>query len=372
MKNNKRGSVPVLLTAILMSFLLIISFLAESAVGIAARDYSNNVLDLAGRSILSEYDRHLKEKYGLFGLLMDSETAERKLNFYVGHCLGNSFGKIDMFALKAEAFRADLSSYALTDPERLEKQIMDYMQYRVITEGLDTMGLLQKSQLLSSWSDDRSSPEKASARIERILKNQRIIDELPSRQLEDLRKSIFDLPESFDLKNLADKSKNEIALNLYILRKFRHHIDRDEWKETFFVNEVEYILCGRLSDESNRELTKAALITLRGGLNLAHIYADIKKREEVIAAAAIITPGPEAAATQLLIAALWAAAEAENDLCRLYAGERVPLYKTEEDWKIDLGSVLKKKYPEKICDIGSESTKKIEAEKENDRKGSYL
>lgn len=352
-KNSKRGSVPVFLTAILMSFLLILAFLTEASVGVAAREYTNTVLDLAGRSILSEYDRNLKEKYGLFGLMMDPETAEQKLDFYVGHCLKKSYGKIDLFDLRAESFQADLSAYALTDPDRLEKQILDYMQHRIMTEGLDAMGLLQNIPVLSAWSDNQTPTETLPARTECVLKNQRIIKMLPSRQLEDLRKNIFELPPNFDLGSLADRSKNEIVLNLYILRDFRNHLDSGAWKETFFVNEVEYILVGQLNDESNRELTKAALITLRTSLNLAHIYVDIKKRQAVIAAAAIITPGPEAAATQFLIAVAWAAAEAENDLKRLFAGERVPLYKTASDWVINLDYILKEEYPDKIAYAGT-------------------
>jgi hypothetical protein len=365
MRNNKRGSVTVFLTAILPVFLLIIVFLAEASAGNAAREYAKDVLDLAGRSILSEYDRNLKENYGLFGLIMDPETAEHKLDYYVGHSLKSHYGKTDLFDLKAKKFRADLSGYALTDPDRLEKQIQDYMQYRIITEGLNAMDLLQKTPLLSSWSDDRTAAEGSEARTERILKNRRIIDALPSRQLEDLRKSFFDFPEGFDIKSLAGRSKEEVALNLYILRNFRHNADSGSWKETFFVNEVEYILCGRLSDKSNRELTDAALVTLRTSLNLAHIYADMEKREAVVAAAAIITPGPEATVTQLLIAALWAGAEADNDLKRLTSGKRVPLYKTADDWVIDLDYVLNKNYPDKIS-LVKDGSRVRDLDREND------
>jgi hypothetical protein len=64
--HSKKGSTSIFLTMILLSFLLIIGVFAEAAAGKASRTYANAVFDLAGRSILSEFDLNLKSDYGLY------------------------------------------------------------------------------------------------------------------------------------------------------------------------------------------------------------------------------------------------------------------------------------------------------------------
>ncbi len=80
---NKKGSVAVFLLINFLVSVFVIGTFGEIASGIAARSFINAVIDLAGRSVLSEYDRYLKDRYGLFGMLMEPEAAESRLNFYI-------------------------------------------------------------------------------------------------------------------------------------------------------------------------------------------------------------------------------------------------------------------------------------------------
>ncbi len=341
-KNNKKGSVPVFLASILLSFVLILSVLAESAAGIVGREYANGVMDLAGRSILSEYDRHLKEDYGLFGLLINTENAEKKLDRYVGENIASKAGYTDLFSLKPETVRVDLSSYALTDTDRLEKQIMEFMELRIFSESWNALELLNTPEQLDQYSDSEKEKRGGTTRADRNLKNQRIIDALPSNNLKEAGEFSPGLPNNFELKKLAGETKEALSLNLYILKCFRHDLDDGAWENTFFKNEVEYILAGSLSDSKNKNLVRLGLIGFRTGLDLAHIGLDPKKRKEIMAVAALISPGPGAAIAAAVVAAAWAVAEASNDASRLYAGGRVPLYKTSADWVIDLDSLIEK------------------------------
>jgi len=99
-------------------------------------------------------------------------------------------------------------------------------------------------------------------------------------------------------------------------------------------------LSGSMDDNQNYRSVRKNLVIMRSGLNLIHIYADPKKRKEVNALALIMTPGPEEIITQLVIAAAWAAAEAENDLRLLEKQKRVALFKNDKNWALDLEGIM--------------------------------
>ncbi|NLY71578.1 MAG: hypothetical protein GX076_07915, partial [Clostridiales bacterium] len=303
-----------------------------------------SVLDLAGRSILSEFDNNLKVDYGIFGLVSDEKTIEEKLYFYSGESFRNNPNRTSLFNLKVKNIRVDLSSYALTNLKRFEEQIVRYMKHQVSFDSINVLDLLDEFDLSSGANDY----EEDNKRRERSLKNSRVINNLPSRQLEYKNKGILDILDLPDIGELGNIGMDRILLALYISDHFRHKLDSSAWDKTFFVNEIEYILAGRLSDRSNSNFVKSSLLALRAGINLTHINSDPQKKEAIAAAASIITPGPKAEATKIIIAGLWASAEALNDIKRLEKGGRVPLIKTSEDWVLSLESVLEDKYEDLI------------------------
>ena len=142
------------------------------------------------------------------------------------------------------------------------------------------------------------------------------------------------------MKEIYDKGKDRFFVDEYLIGIFQNHRKANETRKTFFTNEVEYILCGELNDHKNFKGVQRLLLFLRSGLNLAHIYSDPEKREEVIALASVITPGPGAVATQLVIAAAWSGAEGENDIRLLLAGKKVALIKKNTNWALDLEGVM--------------------------------
>lgn len=175
---------------------------------------------------------------------------------------------------------------------------------------------------------------------DRVLRNKQEINALPS-QLTDFS-GVPDLAGLFsgNLQQALTEGRNSVYINEYLLLLFSNYVKDSSDKETFFRNEVEYILCGRSSDGANLRQVRAYLFTLRTSLNLAHIYADPEKRGLTLEAAAAIAPGPGAPAVQLLIASLWAGAESEQDIKLLLEGKKVPFLKGKEDWKTDLDSIL--------------------------------
>ena len=71
-------------------------------------------------------------------------------------------------------------------------------------------------------------------------------------------------------------------------------------------------------------------------------------------------------ATQALIAEAWAALETEEDLEDLYQDRRVPILKTPDQWKTDIGAVLGS---DKVIDELDEESRELLEEKQDEISG---
>ena len=82
---DKKGSYTVFVTiafsAVLIMVIAVISAAGQQAIGSTAQHFGR----LWGRSILAEYDRTLKDRYGLFGFYGNEFLVEEKLDFYAGY-----------------------------------------------------------------------------------------------------------------------------------------------------------------------------------------------------------------------------------------------------------------------------------------------
>lgn len=409
--NNKKGSVAVFLMLILTAVLSVTAILYEGACSAAAKSISEGLGDLAGRSSLSEYHRGLKEDYGLFALYADEEKISEDLKYYIGKSLdGNSARKLgeeksmELIRLSLESVAADTTEYSFIMSEVPEAQILDFMKYRAVYEGLDLLkqeeevreGLIGSTAASENLQEKVQEAKEAEKRQEeedrkaieqeeeneggvdqdaaaerhkrkeekkklkelilgqkkknegwweegddsRVLRNQQEKNVLPSANVE-LKKN-FDIADllSGDVNQIMTDGRNSVYLNEYILLHFSDRVRNSSKKETFFENEVEYILCGHDNDKANLRQVRVYLFTLRTSLNLLHIYQDSQKNQLTLQAAMALAPGPGAPAVQLLIASLWAGAESERDLKDLLSGKNVPIIKRAEDWKLGLNDVM--------------------------------
>jgi hypothetical protein len=335
---NKRGSTTVLLSLFLASMLAVIGVYLHAASKAAARSYVDAIFELAGKSILSEYDRRLFEEYGVFAVKAEESQVEKKLEYYAKSSFHTNkveeFIKnkkyIDLLKLDLQDVKVDLKDYSLINVDVFEEQILDFMKYRIIQK------VLPGKETNLSESQSQSTPQT-------ILRNQKIIGSLPSNGYQggnlDINKLLDEgIPT---LQEIKDSSLECFYVNEYILDQFLHQRKNSlEERKTFFRHEVEYILTGKWNDEENYKHVRNNLVIMRTALNLTHIYADPAKREEVLALASVMTPGPEAVATQLLLATAWAGAEAENDARLLEQGKKVALIKTSVNWSLDFQSIL--------------------------------
>ena len=108
--------------------------------------------------------------------------------------------------------------------------------------------------------------------------------------------------------------------------------------------ELEYILYGKGSDTANLRKAVKRLLLLRYGADALYIFTDSEKKEIVEAVVTVICtllllPEIEEPITDLILLG-WAYGESVSDVVRLLAGERVPLNKTGEDWKMPIWGLL--------------------------------
>ena len=312
--HQRRGSSAVFLVVIvasLMAITLTLVFAGRNMVRISIADGS---LHLASVSLLSEYDYYVQRDYGLFLLQGTDAQLSRSLRDYTG------------FNAKASAGR-----FSTVNTEAVRQQILDYMK---------STGSLQL--LEDATEGDTGGSSGGGSLPDRTLRHGPTITSLPSRALPDT--NIITTARSLG-ENLTNPGAifrtgtSKFFLDEYILQKF-NRAECVRASDHFFSSEIEYVICGELSDEKNKHRTDLALEAIRFGLNLTHIYSDPEKMEAIIAAAEAITPGPLGALTQIGIATAWATAEAVNDVKLLHKGHKVPLVKTAASWAIDLDAIL--------------------------------
>ena len=72
---------------------------------------------------------------------------------------------------------------------------------------------------------------------------------------------------------------------------------------------------------------------------MAYLLTDPEKKSEIMTVAEVLTPGPWARLTQLLITTAWSSVEAVNDMMNLELHNSVPLIKSDKTWKTDLSVI---------------------------------
>jgi len=324
---SKKGFSSVFLTMIFGSMIMLTFAFVNISSMKAMESSCNAVFSLAGQSILSEFDLTLKEKYGLIAFSLDNNEIENRLRYYGNSTFKNS-RDLNMVPVELTAIEVDIKKYSMMNVDQFEKSIGDFMNYKIVNN------LLREAGTVKSPQDKK----------DRVLRNEVIQESLPSNDI--MGSSIFIQAildwEVQPLEKIFDKQAKGFLVNSYIFDYFNHNKNSEIARlDSFYKNEVEYILYGKSSDEENKSKFKSDFIKFRTALNLTHIYTDEIKVREITTLANILTPGPAAIGTQGLIAAVWAYTEALNDAKLLDANKEVALIKRRENWAIDIDSYEK-------------------------------
>ena len=149
-----------------------------------------------------------------------------------------------------------------------------------------------------------------------------------------------------DVNNLSVDFRNNVYINEFIIDKFKSNISKpNNIKETFFQNEIEYVLHGNQSQQKNLSQTKNEILLMRFVLNTIHIYSDPEKialaNEIAIAISSWWSLGIAVPIISTLIICSWAMIESTVDTQDLLDGKSVPFYKLKDDWKTGIDGVIK-------------------------------
>jgi len=127
---------------------------------------------------------------------------------------------------------------------------------------------------------------------------------------------------------------NEYAMSFFFCNS------EDVSEERFFNAEIEYIISGESEQQANVDNVFKQIMAIRTAMNFTHILLDSTKFEfanQVGASIASATMGMGAPIYAFAVMGMWAVAEAAIDMIDLKEGESVPFYKSQGDWKLDIG-----------------------------------
>ncbi len=317
-RNDKKGVTAVFLTIIAGAVLSCVILFVQLAASAASVSYCGNLFNLAGRSVLSEFDLELKSRYGIIAFSRDNSGIVNELKRYVKYTIPD-----DRY-IRLGDISVDLKDYCLMDCGVFEEQITESINYKNLIGTEKSGGPVETG--------------------ERTLRNSRTINALPSKGMDDTP-SVYALASNIknmgSISGLWENGSREYLTTVYIFSVFTSGMSAADEERSFFRNEIEYIIEGKKSDEANRRAVKADLLKLRTLLNTAYIYSQPNMVKEALLLAETMTPGPEAVITQTALIAAWALAEAELDVKTLDKGEKVPVIKDPASWKTDIHGKVK-------------------------------
>lgn len=319
--NNKKGSSAVFITVIFATLVSITLVLIYSAREESVKSRVDGVLNLAGDSIMSEFDYNVQKEYGLFILSMDDNELERKIESYVNYSLGN------VKDIEIQEISASGSRFSIVNKSLVKNQMLEHMKTA------EAEGVLKNI--------NNGDEQKGNLMMQRNLRHGPTIVSLPSGIVE--KRNLTALAEQIaesekDISKAFEEGTEKYSLTSYLFLHFNSRTNAVN-EEHFFRSEIEYVLGGELSDKRNEKRVELALKAMRFVLNLAHIYSDDEKNAATLTMAQLMTPGA-AAATQAALASTWAYAEADNDVELLWQGGKVPFKKSKDTWAIDLDGAV--------------------------------
>ena len=273
---GKKGFTSVYLLMILGTLVMAVVMIINAACGHAARSIVDSVCALAGRSVLSEYQKDLYERYGVFALRGDDALLTRLARFYISGSL-----LVPKALVMPVPYKISASSEAHPglDVEAFGKQIKRLAPGAVLTKGklLDFI-------LDSSASDDTGSvseilpsdgPGEAVEDISKSAENSFRRDKdrnrgnkIPSKTARKLPSRLLGYPKRRSLLlsgGIFDISLSAILEDEYIVAICSNAVNTRD--DTFLECEAEYILFGNESDSKNLKSLKLSLFALRFAVN---------------------------------------------------------------------------------------------------------
>ena len=333
---DRRGGLSVFLVVVFACFITVTAVLFAGAKASSGRSMADASLQLAGRSVLSEYDKRLLSDYGLLAFRGDEGWVEDAIVYYTEASVAPKDPLYMLFRSgAARTFSQDtrckdmdvnLKEYSLLDVDNYEDQIRTAALSRIIGS-------------LTGGSSGIGGSAKGATSIEdgygRVLRNKDVIASLPSNGfVGPLFPSFGDPSDIPKIEDFMYEGTTMFAVSEYALSVFGNHVDGAR-KDHFFGNEVEYLIAGKHDDNANYSNIKHRLRAIRFVMNNVALLSDsakMAKVEEIALVASAITGESLYEAIKIGIVEAWVAAETGNDLMLLENGDKVALIKTPSQW----------------------------------------
>ena len=392
MKSQTKGYITVFLSLSIMIILSLVLALYQGARIGAVRMKTECVADIAMNSVLAEYSRELYEQYGL--LMVDTSYGTgnpsiKNLEDHLRHYAEKNFERSTAGGiLNAQTMTAmyckdvKISGYSVATDNNgavLNRQILAYMAGEPIGYLMGEVSS-NASSLQSGGLDSTDVDAMAS-------ENQEIIDstELPEIEKEDGKKEIISIGNPADVVNsqrgigalnLALPDKTGISESVCSLSEYASHRNLNkgtglddqmgitavqklildqyyyekcsrygaEMDKAQLKYQLEYLIYGLDSDYGNLEKMAETLLFWRQASNMIYLFScqeKVSEAEAIATALSVILFVPELAdAIKYSILFAWTFAESISDLHILFSGGRVPLFKSDETWKLSLSNMF--------------------------------
>lgn len=381
-EREKRGSITVFLSLILLILLSIVTQVMQEAMFQADRIKLASAMDVSFNAVLGEYCKELVEEYGLFFLdasdqsgLFDKENAVSRLDYYMYKNIQEQSGMLQMHLIDT-----DIKEFLLaTDCNGVVflKEAVKAYQEKMVADTIESA--LQQSQKYQEAEKSRKTieenqvqpselkiPQDIEVNIEEKEKAEKIAN--PVEVIEALKangllgivagdlavsSSSMDLSKTLQNRNLnqGDYQKEQtasisekIVFDLYLKDQFSNFRDQQENNVSGCLNyEIEYLICGKAGDKENLSGVLEKIIWMREGINFAYLLTDNAKmaEAEALVTALVGYTGilPLVTAMKFAILGVWAYGESLLEIRVLLTGGKVDFVKNKNNWRLELSQL---------------------------------
>lgn len=355
----KKGEITAFLSLI---FVLLVSFIlamAESASIQTVKNRKRLDVDRAVFSLFGEYQKELFEEYEIFAIDSTYETGQVEESLFL-----DRMAYYGSTGIQQEI--TDIQFLTDNNGQAFREQVLKTM------EGRTGISLVQNlTGLAENWEEGEIQGQEISGQLDDILsENQELIPEEANGLLEAKKGGILSLvlPKTFRLSNKSVQLSKQVSGRIrhtgkgsfpersniqgvegkvlfekYILEKFSSAVEK-KGEARSLDYEIEYLLCGKESDEENLKSTVNQLLMFRFAMNYKYLLSDIQKQEEAETMAAaisllILNPELEQVIKHVLLI-LWSFGESVIDIRSLLSGKHTALNKNRENWQLQLSGLF--------------------------------
>ena len=273
MAHKVKGFTTVYLMMILMTLVTSVVMMINAASGHAARSIVENVSATAGRSVLSEYQKDLYKRYGIFALRGDDALLSRLASFYINGSLVTLKAVVRPVAVKVQC---SCEAHPALEAAAFGKQVRRLSPGAALTKGDLIKFFTERSK--DAGSSGISVPTDKDAEEPDILKTAekelgkdksgskgRSVSGMDKRRLPS---KLLGYPKRVSLLlsgGIRDLSFAAAIEDEYMMAMCSHALRKKDG--CYLEKEIEYILYGNDSDAANYKAVRFSIFAIRMAVN---------------------------------------------------------------------------------------------------------